>query len=504
MLRGLFSFRSRWHRLLSTSTPSADASHHHQLVIHIVSSSVGSLDDMVAALDRSGVAVTPALVNKVIDTCGILNDDGNNSSSSSSRRLLRFFSWCQRQVPHAQLEDDVFNRAIRVFAKMKDLTAMGLAISQLQEEGRIMALETFTLVADTLVKSGEEEKAVRLFGSLERARLLQNHNSGGGQLGGPFAGLLTVVHALCTRGHAGMARGVVWRHKRDLLSAEGEATRIIHESLVHGWCVHGNVGEVRRAMEAMRSLGIRPSIASYNDLLLCVCNRNAKFNPSALVPEATNLMTEMKTSGVPPTTISFNILLSRLARVRRVKEAYRILYLMRQGEAGCSPDWASYHIVIRLLYLTGRFVRGNRLLDEMLETGLLPGASFYHGLVGVLCGLEKVDHALQMLDRMKRYCGQCAGPTYDLLIAKLSKNGKFEQATNLWNEARERGIILQCSSDLLDPSKTEVFKLVAPENKLSSENYKKASQKQKKVSLGTREILNSSRATQVNGQHILP
>ncbi|KAG6528102.1 pentatricopeptide repeat-containing protein At5g61370, mitochondrial-like [Zingiber officinale] len=450
----------------SSSTP--HLRHHHDSLVRIVALGVGSLDDMVAALDRSGVPVNQDSLNAVIDTC---KSEAGDGGSGSGRRLLRFFSWCLPRVPQEHLGDDVFNRAIRAFAAMKDLTAMGIAISRLHEERRMMALETFTLVSDTLVKSGEEEDAVRLFRGLVRARLLQIPDGGGE---GASRGLLVMVHALCARGHAGMARGVVWRHRRNLLSGGGEATRIIQQSLLHGWCVRGDVKEARHVMDEMKSLGFPPTIASYNDLLLCLCKKNVKSNPSALVPEATNLMTEMRTSGVPAATASFNILLSSLSRVRRAKEACRILYLMQQGEAECSPDWASYHIVIRLMYLTGRFVRGDRLLKEMLEAGLLPGASFYHSLVGLLCGLEKVDHALQLFDQMKR-CGQYNAPTYELLIEKLSRSGRFEQATNLWEEATERNVILQCSRDLLDPSKAEVFKPVAAEKKLRSQSYSKVS-----------------------------
>ncbi|EHA8591994.1 putative Pentatricopeptide repeat-containing protein, mitochondrial [Cocos nucifera] len=155
---------------------------------------------------------------------------------------------------------------------------------------------------------------------------------------------------------------------------------------------------------------------------------------------------------------------------------------MRQlGESGCAPDWISYYIVVRLLYLTGRFVRGNRLVDQMLDERLSPGARFYRGLVGVLCGLERVDHALKMFERMKRCCVQDQGPTYDLLIEKLCRSGRFDAGKRLWEEAAERGIILQCSKDLLDPSKTHVFRPTVPAVKLCPR------QKRKKGAVGTKE-----------------
>ena len=60
-----------------------------------------------------------------------------HGSGGGSRRLLHFFSWC-RSRSRKRLVDDVFNHTIRAFVEMKDLTAMGIDISDLQGEGRRM------------------------------------------------------------------------------------------------------------------------------------------------------------------------------------------------------------------------------------------------------------------------------------------------------------------------------------------------------------------------------
>ncbi|XP_072959777.1 pentatricopeptide repeat-containing protein At5g61370, mitochondrial [Typha angustifolia] len=435
---------------------------HTNSLADFISSGVGSLDDLESHLNNcSEIPITHSLITQVIDSCT------NTSTATTSRRLLRFFSWCHSKNP-SDLGADVFNRAIRAFASMGDLTAVGVAVSDLQKAGHVISPETFAVVVDTLVKAGKEDDAVKLFRCLERKKMLPNSSS------------LNVVQALCSKGHARKAEGVVYHHK-DELSKESMAI-VVQRSLLHGWCVNGNAREARRVMEEMKSQGIPPSLLSYNDLLRCVCHRNLKFNPSALVSEATDILTEMRSSGVSPTAASFNILLSHLGSAKRVKEAYRVLYLMREGKASCAPDWVSYFLVVRVLYLTGRFVRGNRLVDQMLKDGLAPGAKFYHGLIGVLCGVEKVDHALLMFDRMrKRVFGQDCGPTYDLLIEKLCRSGGFEEGTNLWDEAVQRGIALECSSDLLDPSKTKVFKPTRPLKNLQSQDYKKVGYKVSKV-----------------------
>ncbi|OEL14804.1 Pentatricopeptide repeat-containing protein [Dichanthelium oligosanthes] len=407
----------------------------------VVCSGSGSLDEVGSRLDRLGVPISPALVGRVIDSCG----------GGSGRRLLRFLAWCRSKDPGA-LGEEAFDRAIGVLARVGDLTAMRIAISEAEKDGRRMAPETFTAVVEALVDAAKEDEAVRLFRGLERLRLLpERSDSVGGD--GVWSSSLAMVQALCKRGHAREAQGVVWHHKNQL-SVEPMAS-IVERSLLHGWCVHGNAKEARRVLDEMKTAGVPLGLPSFNDFLHCVCHRNLKFNPSALVPEAMDVLTEMRSYGVTPAASSFNILLSCLGRARRVKEAYRILYLMREGNAGCSPDWVSYYLVVRVLYLTGRIIRGKGLVDAMLESGVLPTAKFFHGLIGVLCGTEQVDHALDMF-RLMKSCELVDTRIYDLLIEKLCRNGRFELGRELWDDATKGGIVLGCPEDLLDPLKTEL------------------------------------------------
>lgn len=344
---------------------------------------------------------------------------------------------------------------IRVFAQKKDLTAMEILLSDVRKESRVMETQTFSSVIETLLRLGREDEAIGLFKNLEKFKCPKNEVT-----------LSMIVQALCSKGHARKAEGVVWHHK-DRIFIEP----CVYMSLLHGWCVYGNVKESRRILEEMKSLGVFPGLNSYNTFLNCICKRNLKFNPSALISEATNVMTEMRAAGVRPNAASFNILLSCLGKTRRVKEACRVLNSMRN--TGCSPDWISYYLVVRVLFLTGRFVRGKRIADQMVEEGVSPEAKFYHGLIGVLCGIEKVGHALEMFERMKKCCVGNHGSVYDLLIAKFCRGGEFDKGRQLWDEAVERGVILRCSSDLLDPSKTEVFKPTRKVEKVSLEDWKR-------------------------------
>ncbi|KAI0503535.1 hypothetical protein KFK09_014469 [Dendrobium nobile] len=432
-----------------------------KLLLDNVVLGIGSLEDMEIRLEQMNIRVTPDLATKVIHSCKILPASTSiGSGRSRSRRLLRFFIWCLRNRDE-DFGDDVFNCAIRAFTEMKDLTAMAIAISELQKMGCRMDAETFVMVAETLVKAGKVDEAILLFRNVVEKKM-------------PYEGdnlpcITVIVHALCSKGYARKAEGVVCRY-RDKLQEENIG--IIYRSLLHGWCIYGNVKEAQRISKEMKSIGINLGLSSYNDLLRCICNRNLKFNPSGLVSEATDLMMAMRSSGVTPTTVSFNILLSCLTRARRVKEACNILSSMMHGEVKSSPDQVTYYLVLKVLYLTNRITKGNRILDKLISNGVMVEARFFHCLIGILCGIENVNCAVEMFEKMKSQCRENLGPTYDLLIEKLCRNGNFDLGKHFYDEAIENGVALKISSDLLDPLKTQVFKPARSQEKIILGEYK--------------------------------
>ncbi|XP_031255751.1 pentatricopeptide repeat-containing protein At5g61370, mitochondrial [Pistacia vera] len=416
---------------LCSTMPINEAPDELQELCKVVSSSVGGLDDLESSLNQFKVSLTSSLVSRVIDSC---------KNEAPTRRLLRFFLWSTRNL-NANLEDKDYNYAIRVFTEKKDHTAMNILISDLRKEGRVMETQSFGVLAETLVKLGREDEALGIFKNLDKFKCAQDSVT-----------ISAIVSALCAKGHARRAEGVVYHHKEKISGVE----LCIYRSLLYGWSMQENVKEARKIIKEMKSAGIMPDLFCYNTFLRGLCERNLKRNPSGLVPEALNVMMEMRSYKIAPTSISYNVLLSCLGRTRRVKECCQVLELMKKS--GCAPDWVSYYLVARVLYLSGRFGKGNKIVDEMIEQRLIPDRKFYYDLIGVLCGVERVNFALELFERMKRSSLGGYGPVYDVLIPKLCRGGNFEKGKELWDEAMAIGVTLCCSSDVLDPSITEVFK----------------------------------------------
>lgn len=445
----LQTIRSHKYKLHST-LPSTEL---HDLC-NVISKGIGSLDDLEDTLNKFAVFLSSSFLTRVIDFC---------NNEAPTRRLLRFFLW-SRKNPNFKLKDEDFNHVIRVFAEKKDFVAIDIVLTEFRKEGRVMETQTYSLLAETLVKLGREDEALGLFKNLDKFNCAQDEVT-----------VSAIVNSLCSKGHARRAEGVVWHHRSKILGVEP----CVYKSLLHGWCQQGNMKEARRILKEMKSLGIKLDLFCYNTFLRGLCKRNLKSNPSALVPDASNLMMEMRSHGISPTSISYNILLNSLVKTRRVKESNKILISMKKS--GCSPDWVSYYLVSRVLYLTGRFGKGNQIVDEMIESGLIPSCKFYYDLIGILCGVERLSYALKLFEKMKESSLGGYGPIYDLLIMKLCKGGEFEKARDMWDEAAQMGVILQCSRDVLDPSIIEVFEPRRKENKGSMRTEKRQEEEPKTI-----------------------
>ncbi|KAF5758464.1 putative tetratricopeptide-like helical domain superfamily [Helianthus annuus] len=423
--------------------PTTSVSSDLEKLCDIICHGVGSLDDLEASLNELNVSYCSSLITRVLDS---------SKNEAPTRRLLRFFTWSEKHLDGG-LEDKDYNHAVRVFAEKKDFIALDMLISNLGKENRSMESATFSTVANSLVKLGRVDEALGIFKNLDKFRCPQDSTT-----------VTAIIAALCSKGHVKRAEGVIYHHKDKISSAQLKL--IVYRNLLHGWSMQENVKESRRIIKDMKGAGIAPDLFCYNTFLKCLCKKNLKSNPSGLVPEALNVMIEMRTYSITPTTISYNILLSCLGRTRRVKESLQILNTMRK--TGCYPDWVSYYLVARVSYLTGRFGKGKQMVDEMVKDGLTPERKFYYDLIGILCGVERVNYALELFDLMKKSSLGGYETVYNLLIPKLCTNGEFEKGKELWDEATTMGLTLECSSDVLNPLITKVFKpMRKTENKVS-------------------------------------
>jgi pentatricopeptide repeat protein len=75
----------------------------------------------------------------------------------------------------------------------------------------------------------------------------------------------------------------------------------------------------------------------------------------------------------------------------------------------------------------------------------------YYGFLKILCGIERIDHALSVFKKMKEDGCEPGIKTYDLLMGKLCAHNRVDRANALFNEAKKRGVPVEPKAYKVDP-----------------------------------------------------
>ena len=74
-----------------------------------------------------------------------------------------------------------------------------------------------------------------------------------------------------------------------------------------------------------------------------------------------------------------------------------------EGEGGCYPNETTFLVLIRSLYQAARLEEGDEMIDRMRSAGFgeFLDKKAYYQFLKILCGIERVDHALSVFAMMK-------------------------------------------------------------------------------------------------------
>lgn len=258
--------------------------------------------------------------------------------------------------------------------------------------------------------------------------------------------LKLIVSKLCEHGFASYAEKMVKRLANEFFPDE-----YICDCLIEGWCVDGKLEEARRLMQEMHRGGFEIGAMAYNAILDCVCKLCREKDPFRLHSEAENVLIDMDIAGVPRNVETFNVLITNLCKIRKTQDALNLLN--RMGEWGCHPNEETFLVLIRSLYQAARIGEGDEMIDRMKSAGF-GGAldkKAYYQFLKILCGIERVEHALSIFAKMKKDGCKPGIKTYDLLMGKLCAHGHVDKANLLYKEAASSGISVAPKEYKVDP-----------------------------------------------------
>ncbi|KAL6130999.1 hypothetical protein ACLB2K_069377 [Fragaria x ananassa] len=93
------------------------------------------------------------------------------------------------------------------------------------------------------------------------------------------------------------------------------------------------------------------------------------------------------------------------------------------------------------------------MIDRMKSAGFGEALDkkAYFGFLKILCGIERIDHALYVFKKMKQDGCEPRIKTYDLLMGNLYAHNRADRATALFNEAQKKGVPVTHKPYQMDP-----------------------------------------------------
>ena len=109
-----------------------------------------------------------------------------------------------------------------------------------------------------------------------------------------------------------------------------------------------------------------------------------------------------------------------------------------------------------------RLEEGDEMIDRMRSAGFgeFLDKKAYYQFLKILCGIERVDHALSVFAMMKDGGCEPGLITYDLLMGKLGAHNRIDKANALFNEAKSRGLPVMLKEYAVDPRYLKKKKVV--------------------------------------------
>lgn len=355
-----------------------------------------------------------------------------NISPDAGRMALDFLKWAMSR-PGFEVNDEVYSYFVEYFGRRKDFKAT----NEILVDGcGVAGVKSLEALVDRLIRAGRPTQAVALFERMEKDYgFVRNMDS-----------LKLIVSGLCERGYGSYAEKMV-----KSLANEFFPDEYICDALIKGWCVDGKLDEARRLAGEMHRGGFEIGTSAYNSLLDCVCALCRKKDPFRLVHVSGSVLFEMERNGVPRDVETYNVLITNLCKIRKTQDAMEWFSTMDQW--GCYPNETTFLVLIKSLYQAARVGEGDEMIDRMKSAGYGDALDkkAYYEFLKILCGIERIDHAMNVFAMMEEDGCKPGIKTYELLMEKLCAHGRLDKANALYKEAESNGLPVEPKPYKVDP-----------------------------------------------------
>ncbi|KAF4354011.1 hypothetical protein F8388_009903 [Cannabis sativa] len=168
---------------------------------------------------------------------------------------------------------------------------------------------------------------------------------------------------------------------------------ITYNTLINGLCTEGKLEEACALRDEMVGFSLKPNVITYNAFINGFCKKK-------MVKEAVELFDDIISQGLSPDVITFNTLIDTYCRNGMMDKAFFLLSTML--EKGIFPNVSTYNSLIACFCRQGNMEKARQLLDDMQKKDLKADFITYSILMDGLYGKRANIVTYNLL--IKGYC----------------------------------------------------------------------------------------------------
>lgn len=201
-----------------------------------------------------------------------------------------------------------------------------------------------------------------------------------------------------------------------------------YQKRISSLCSRNLQDKAVQVFNEMKSKGISPNLLTYNILLYAFANRNRLEIVQDYLDEINS------NPNLNPDHESFCALIRAKGLAEGIKEAKLVLLSMEKYNI--QPKVEAYD---ELLYLCGEkqnLKEAKEYFEEMLEKGIRPTVNTYNRLIGVYLHTKNIEFSKQIAQNMKEEGIELNEETYFYLIKACGEANQFQELINTFKEMK--------------------------------------------------------------------
>jgi len=319
----------------------------------------------------------------------------------------------QRQSIPSCFSVETYLVLIKAYGEVHDMKRVWDLWNKLRSEQVLLTSAAVSQMIEVLVGSGQSTEAWRLI------KDLQNNNSAKTLLNNDIYSNILQGFASAQQTEKAMTL------YREMKSMQIQPNKAAFDAILHAFAQRGSMEQVPALMEDMKEAAL-PDVETYSTLVKGFCNAGSldralkifkgmqvrdKCSPGEAVynellggcvkesrpDEALELLGEMRTTEVAPTSHNLGMLVKLLARCSRLDEAFHMLDDIR-NEFSVKIDLQVYNRLIQGCFHNGRANKALAVYDKIKREGPpFPDVMTYTALVRGLVRMGILDKAMELV-----------------------------------------------------------------------------------------------------------